>query len=89
MTSDYGKETAELAKYSKGRSEVLRHSGGAILSFLERRLTESRVWGGILLMVLLLALLAQIHAAWSKPFGLTNSSLPTSHHLFYKKSIIL
>jgi hypothetical protein len=68
MTSDYGKETAEPAKYSKGRSEVPQQSGGAILSFLERRLTESRVCAGILLMVLLLALLAQIHAAWSKPF---------------------
>jgi hypothetical protein len=68
MTSGHAKETKELGKYSNSRSEVLQQSGQAILSFLEHRLSQSRVCGGVLLMVLLLALLAQIHAAWTKAF---------------------
>src|SRR5438132_14143944 len=48
MMSDYGKEAAEPAKYSKSEWQVLQQSREAILSSFERRLTESRVCGGIL-----------------------------------------
>ena len=40
----------------------------AILSFLERTLAESWVCRGVLLLVLLLAALAQIQTTWTKPF---------------------
>src|SRR5262245_18760005 len=68
MTLGYAKETKEPGKNSNSRSEILPQSGQAIVSFLEPRLSDSQVCGGVLLMVLLLALLAQIHAAWTKAF---------------------
>lgn len=70
MTSRHTKETKKSGKYWNSRAEALQQSGQAVLSFLKHRLSKSRVCGGIFLLVLLLAFLAQIHAAWTKAFWL-------------------
>jgi hypothetical protein len=68
MTSGYDKEMVRPAKSLSNGPEARRHWGRAILKSLERKLVQARVSEGILLIILLLALMAQIHEAWTKPF---------------------
>jgi len=73
MTSDYDQKTPERAQHSSPTRSFPNKrgewTGEAILSFLQRRLAESRVCRGVLLIVLVLAVLAQIQAARTRPFS--------------------